>query len=65
MKMHLPHEVMEPKLAAVLMRLADETNQVIEVTDKGVVLRTEHRAPMRPRRIEDLDREDTAITAAA
>ena len=64
MRMHLPPEVLEPKLVAVLMRLADETGQVIEVTDKGVVLRKEFRAPMRLKRIEKLECEDTAAEAA-
>jgi len=63
MKIHLPHEAME--LAPLLMRLADVTGQVIEVTAKGVVLRTEYHAPMRLKKIEKLEREDTVAAEAA
>lgn len=67
MRMNLPHNVMEdPKLAAVLMRLADETDQVIEVTQEGVALRREFYAPVRCKRIESLEQraEERATWAA-
>jgi len=56
MRMNLPHEVMEdPRLAAILMRLADETSQTIEVTAKGVVLHKGAAPIRRCRKIESLE----------
>lgn len=56
MKIRLPNEVLSQKMAPLLMRLADLTDQVIEVTADGVVLRDTSRAPIRHKRIKLLER---------
>ena len=38
MKVWLPNEVMSKKLAPLLMRLADKSNQAITVTAEGILL---------------------------
>lgn len=62
--MLLSNEVLSRELAPLLMHMADVTNQVIEVTGRGVEVRREfYTAPMRCKRVEALERQVDEVTS--
>jgi len=64
--MLLSNEVLSRELAPLLMRMADVTDQVIEVTAKGVRVRKEfYVAPMRCKRIGALEHQVDEVTSWA
>jgi len=64
MKLHLPSEVLMPKLRAILQRVADDANAAIVVTTEGVAVEMDHKpAPKRHHKITDY--QEAADEAAA